>query len=83
MYDSLRGEDNGTLLLSSWVQILGSAYLLGGTHQHLHDIYEKEAGELEPWRDSPGEISVEDWREFLGKREYVMDSFCKGGTVER
>jgi hypothetical protein len=52
-------------------QILGSAYLLGGTHQHLHDIYEKEAAELEPWHDSPGEISRDDWRDFLGKREYV------------
>lgn len=50
--------------------ILGSAYILGGTHEHLNDIYEKESEELEPWRDSPGEISKEDWRDFLGKREY-------------
>ncbi|KAF2132730.1 hypothetical protein P153DRAFT_420675 [Dothidotthia symphoricarpi CBS 119687] len=50
--------------------ILGSAYLLGATAEHLNDIYEKEAEVLEPWHDSPGEISKEDWREFLGKREY-------------
>ncbi|KAF2869389.1 hypothetical protein BDV95DRAFT_577221 [Massariosphaeria phaeospora] len=50
--------------------ILGSAYILGGTHEHLNNIYEKESEELEPWHDSPGEISKEDWREFLGKREY-------------
>lgn len=50
--------------------ILGSAYILGGTSEHLHKIYDKEAEELEPWEDSPGEVSKEDWRDFLGKREY-------------
>ncbi|KAL1603533.1 hypothetical protein SLS60_005121 [Paraconiothyrium brasiliense] len=50
--------------------ILGSAYILGGTHEHLNDIYEKESEQLESWHDSPGEISKEDWRDFLGKREY-------------
>jgi hypothetical protein len=50
---------------------LGSAYILGGTHEHLNDIYEKESEDLEPWQDSPGEILREDWREFLGKREWV------------
>ncbi|KAF2187804.1 hypothetical protein K469DRAFT_704760 [Zopfia rhizophila CBS 207.26] len=50
--------------------ILGSAYILGGTREHLNDIYDKEAEELEPWHDSPGEISKDDWRDFLGKREY-------------
>ncbi|KAF1832361.1 hypothetical protein BDW02DRAFT_640822 [Decorospora gaudefroyi] len=50
--------------------ILGSAYLLGGTAEHLNDVYEKEAEQLEPWHDSPGEITKDDWREFLGKREY-------------
>ncbi|KAH8732834.1 hypothetical protein GQ44DRAFT_601600 [Phaeosphaeriaceae sp. PMI808] len=49
--------------------ILGSAYILGGTAEHLNDIYEKEAEELEPWKDSPGEISRDDWRDFLGKRD--------------
>ncbi|CAO2656886.1 Nn.00g056890.m01.CDS01 [Neocucurbitaria sp. VM-36] len=50
--------------------ILGSAYFLGGTAEHLNEIYEKEAEELEPWHDAPGEITKDDWREFLGKREY-------------
>ncbi|CAA9957470.1 DUF4243 domain containing protein [Pyrenophora teres f. maculata] len=50
--------------------ILGSAYLLGGTTEHLNDIYEKEAAQLEPWHDAPGEITADDWRDFLGKREY-------------
>ncbi|KAF2109467.1 hypothetical protein BDV96DRAFT_502678 [Lophiotrema nucula] len=50
--------------------ILGSAFILGGTHEHLNEIYEKESDQLEPWHDSPGEISKEDWRDFLGKRQY-------------
>lgn len=44
---------------------------MGATHEHLNDIYEKESEELEPWHDSPGEISKDDWRDFLGKREYA------------
>ncbi|KAF2627986.1 hypothetical protein BU25DRAFT_367576, partial [Macroventuria anomochaeta] len=50
--------------------ILGSAYILGGTAEHLNDIYEKEAEGLEPWHDAPAEITSDDWRDFLGKREY-------------
>ncbi|KAF2750784.1 hypothetical protein M011DRAFT_464591 [Sporormia fimetaria CBS 119925] len=50
--------------------ILGSAYLLGATHEHLNEVYDKEAEELEPWRDAPAEVTREDWREFLGRREY-------------
>jgi hypothetical protein len=48
---------------------LGSAYILGGTAEHLNDIYEKEVKDLEPWQDAPGEISKDDWRDYLGKRE--------------
>ena len=50
--------------------ILGSAYLLNAPSEHLTHIYDEESKSLEPWSDSPGEISKEDWREFLGKREY-------------
>ncbi|OCK80976.1 hypothetical protein K432DRAFT_381735 [Lepidopterella palustris CBS 459.81] len=50
--------------------ILGSAYILGGTPEHLNEIYEKESEQLEPWHESPGEVSNADWRDFLGKREY-------------
>lgn len=56
--------------------ILGSAYLLGGTAEHLNAIYDKESEELEPWHDSPGEVSKDDWRDFLGKRECVLRSNC-------
>ncbi|KAI9663671.1 MAG: hypothetical protein M1821_007161 [Bathelium mastoideum] len=50
--------------------ILGSAYLFGASPEQLNTIYEKESKFLEPWQDSPGEIIKEDWREFLGKRNY-------------
>ncbi|KAL9623202.1 MAG: hypothetical protein Q9160_002517 [Pyrenula sp. 1 TL-2023] len=51
-------------------QLLGSAYLLGGNADHLTDIYEDDSKSLEQWKDSPGEISTYDWRDFLGNREY-------------
>ncbi|KAF1946210.1 hypothetical protein EJ02DRAFT_450656 [Clathrospora elynae] len=50
--------------------VLGSAYLLGGTAEHLNELYEKEAEELEPWHDAPGEVTMDEWRDFLGKKEY-------------
>lgn len=50
--------------------ILGSAYLLGAEHDHLNEIYDTEAKELEPWHDSPGEVSSYDWRDYLGNAEY-------------
>lgn len=49
--------------------ILGSAYILGAEADELTYIYEEESRNLEPWRDSPGEIAKHDWRDFLGKRE--------------
>jgi hypothetical protein len=52
--------------------ILGSAYLLGSTSEHLNDIYDTEAKQLEPWRDAPGEVTGDDWRDYLGKKEYVF-----------
>jgi Questin oxidase-like len=52
-------------------QVLGSAYLFGATAEHLNDVYEAESDELESWQDAPGEITLDDWRDFLGKREYV------------
>ncbi|RKU40858.1 hypothetical protein DL546_003511 [Coniochaeta pulveracea] len=50
--------------------ILCSAYLLGADAAHLNHLYEVESKELEPWKESPGEISEDDWRDFLGKKEY-------------
>ncbi|KAF6836807.1 hypothetical protein CPLU01_03388 [Colletotrichum plurivorum] len=50
--------------------ILGSAYLLGATDRQLHAIYEAEAKELEPWEESPAEVTEDDWRDFLGDKRY-------------
>ncbi|PGH09670.1 hypothetical protein AJ79_05636 [Helicocarpus griseus UAMH5409] len=50
--------------------LLSSAYLFGGDADHLNRLYEAESKELEPWRESPGEIVEDDWRDFLGKRDY-------------
>lgn len=49
--------------------ILGSAYILGADSNQLNHIYDAESKNLEPWKDSPGEIALHDWRDFLGKRE--------------
>lgn len=51
--------------------ILGSAYLLDGSADHLTAIYEHAVSEgHEGWKDSPGEIALHDYRDFLGKRDY-------------
>lgn len=50
--------------------ILSSAYLLGANENQLHDIYDKESRELEPWRPSPAEVVDEDWMDFRGDRRY-------------
>ncbi|KAL8329565.1 hypothetical protein RB597_005026 [Gaeumannomyces tritici] len=50
--------------------ILCSAYLLGADVAQLHNIYDVEAKELEPWQDSPAEITKGDWRDFLGDKHY-------------
>lgn len=63
IYNSLRFHNHTP-------HILGSAYILGADADQLNYIYETESKHLEPWRDSPGEISEHDWRDFLGKREY-------------
>ncbi|KAF3938453.1 hypothetical protein ABW19_dt0203352 [Dactylella cylindrospora] len=50
--------------------ILGSAYFLESSPEHLTEIYDEESKELEPWTDSPGEIAPHDWRNHLGDRRY-------------
>ena len=51
-------------------KILGSAYLLSAPSSHLSAIYESETKELVPWRESPGEISTYDWRDYLSDGRY-------------
>ncbi|KIW99113.1 uncharacterized protein Z519_00776 [Cladophialophora bantiana CBS 173.52] len=52
--------------------ILGSAYLLSASAEQLFAIYDDAAAHegLEPWVDSPSEIALHDYRDYLGKREY-------------
>lgn len=50
--------------------ILCSAYLLGADVDQLHHIYDVEAKQLEPWEDSPAEVTEHDWRDFLGDKRY-------------
>ncbi|KAL8952955.1 MAG: hypothetical protein Q9222_001174 [Ikaeria aurantiellina] len=50
--------------------ILGSAYLLRAGSEHLNNIYDDESKSLEPWRDSPDEVSTYDWRDYLGNPRY-------------
>src|SRR5688572_17933758 len=49
-------------------QVLGSAYLLGASADHLQALYDVESRDLDPWADSPAEISRGDWRSFLSDR---------------
>ncbi|KAL1632036.1 hypothetical protein SLS56_004081 [Neofusicoccum ribis] len=58
--------------------ILGSAYILGSTNEHLNEIYDVETDTLEKWTDSPGEVTEANWRDFFGQKEYqraYMDFF--------
>lgn len=52
--------------------ILGSAYLLKSSADHLNDVYEdiSKNDNLEPWVDSPSEIAEHDHRDQLSKRDY-------------
>ncbi|RAL10819.1 questin oxidase family protein [Aspergillus homomorphus CBS 101889] len=50
--------------------ILSSAFLQGADADDLNRIYENESKSLDPWEDSPGEISTYDWRDYLSRREY-------------
>ncbi|EAW09388.1 questin oxidase family protein [Aspergillus clavatus NRRL 1] len=50
--------------------ILSSSFLQGADADDLNRVYEAESKTLDPWVDAPSEISPNDWREYLGQREY-------------
>lgn len=50
--------------------LLGSAYLLGASADQLQKIYDEDAKSLEPWHESPAEITDSDWRDYLGEKKY-------------
>lgn len=60
-------------LIWIYAQLLTTSYLNGAIGEELNELYEtvSETLALDPWVDSPGEISLDDWRDYLGRREYV------------
>jgi len=36
----------------------------------MQQLYDEEANELDPWTDSPNEVTEDDWRDYLGEREF-------------
>lgn len=46
-------------------------------------MYETESKLLDPWADSPAEISTDDWRDYLGCREYVSLCVVRGCLLIR
>ncbi|KAF8426319.1 MGS207 protein [Tirmania nivea] len=52
------------------VHLLGTAYLFGADEKQLHDLYEREDKDIDPWKDSPGEVTGGDWRRYLGDENY-------------
>jgi hypothetical protein len=51
---------------------IGAAYLFGAAPQRLFDIYDGECKTLEPWTDSPHEVTKVDWNRWLGDKRYSL-----------
>jgi len=47
---------------------IGAAYLFGAAPQRLFEIYDGECKTLEPWQDSPHEVTRVDWNRWLGDK---------------
>lgn len=63
VYNDLRYDNHNPHALSS-------AYLLGANEDQLRTIFDAESERLEEWVPSPAEIADNDWRDFLGHKEY-------------
>jgi hypothetical protein len=50
----------------SGIQHLGAAYLLNASAEVLLQMYDEEEQHQAKWEDSPSEITLEDWTEYLG-----------------
>ncbi len=50
--------------------ILCSAYHFGAESKQLYHIYDVESKSLEPWKESPSELTQDDWRDYLGDKRY-------------
>ena len=58
--------------LIGFLQLLSAAFIQGADADDLTRLYESESKLLDEWTDSPAEVTAEDWRDHLGRREYVM-----------
>ncbi|KAL3440306.1 hypothetical protein BJX65DRAFT_316730 [Aspergillus insuetus] len=61
---------HGKLFHNHIPHIMCSAYNLGAGPDDLRRFYEAESRGLEPWTDSPEDITRQSWRQHLGKKEY-------------
>jgi len=50
---------------------MSAAFLQGADADDLTRVYENESKLLDAWDDSPAELTIDDWRDHLGRREYV------------
>jgi len=46
--------------------------MFGADEKQLHDLYEREDADIDPWKASPGEVTGGDWRRYLGDEKYRL-----------
>ena len=65
LYNSLRFHNHSP-------HFLGATYLLGGSVKQLDAIYDDLVYRdiLEPWKVSPGQIDLSNFRDYIGRKEY-------------
>ena len=51
---------------------LGSLHLLGATDEQLEKAYETMCKELDPYEKSPEEITLNNWRKYLGNKHFCQ-----------
>lgn len=61
--------------------MLSAYFLLGADVNALDRAWDAESKALESWVDSPGEISTYDWRDYVGRREYVLRFLTEDGLI--
>jgi hypothetical protein len=52
--------------------------LFGAAPQRLFDIFDGECKTLEPWSDSPHEVTRVDWNRYTGDKRYSLDVVADG-----
>lgn len=73
-YNVLCSEDRSSQNILS--HVLVSLYYLGASPDQLYSSYEMLVENLIEWEeDSPQEVTLEDWHDFIGKKEYSRGFF--------